>query len=230
MTTTTIRCGHCKQGHATPAEVRACYGVPLNDLEQQLAASLPEPDLVAVFSKASEPEPTDKQLAFIERLYAERPSFERRPVRTRLQASTLIDQLLATPKEVNRGAAGDNSVSAFLQGVPDGYYALPSKTGTNDLDFIVVTTSRSTQNPAAKGRRYVNRYLGGQGVIRISMAEQFQFARTLRELHENFGDGGLQSAMRLFGIELGRCGRCGLPLTDEASRARGIGPTCWSRL
>ena len=34
------------------------------------------------------------------------------------------------------------------------------------------------------------------------------------------------SAAALYGQELGRCGRCGLELTDETSRALGLGPIC----
>lgn len=33
-------------------------------------------------------------------------------------------------------------------------------------------------------------------------------------------------AMKLYGQKIGRCGHCGLRLTDEVSRAYGIGPIC----
>lgn len=35
-----------------------------------------------------------------------------------------------------------------------------------------------------------------------------------------------EAASRLYGQEIGECGRCGRTLTDEASRAEGIGPVC----
>ncbi len=35
-----------------------------------------------------------------------------------------------------------------------------------------------------------------------------------------------ETAARRYGIELGQCGRCGRTLTDEESRAYGIGPVC----
>lgn len=38
-----------------------------------------------------------------------------------------------------------------------------------------------------------------------------------------------KAAMIRYGKELGECGRCGRTLTDEASRAAGIGPVCISR-
>lgn len=36
----------------------------------------------------------------------------------------------------------------------------------------------------------------------------------------------VKEAMMRFGREIGTCGQCGLPLTDETSRAIGIGPIC----
>lgn len=38
-----------------------------------------------------------------------------------------------------------------------------------------------------------------------------------------------ESASRLYGREIGRCGRCGRTLTTEESRAQGLGPVCASR-
>ncbi len=35
-----------------------------------------------------------------------------------------------------------------------------------------------------------------------------------------------ETAMALYGQTLGYCGRCGRSLTDETSRALGIGPVC----
>jgi hypothetical protein len=37
-------------------------------------------------------------------------------------------------------------------------------------------------------------------------------------------------ALARFGREIGSCGHCGRTLTDEESRARGIGPVCFARL
>jgi hypothetical protein len=39
-----------------------------------------------------------------------------------------------------------------------------------------------------------------------------------------------ESAMRLYGHELGKCGMCGRTLTNDESRALGIGPVCRTRL
>jgi Family of unknown function (DUF6011) len=40
---------------------------------------------------------------------------------------------------------------------------------------------------------------------------------------------GAEQASKRYGRELGNCGRCGRTLTDDASRAAGIGPVCASK-
>lgn len=40
----------------------------------------------------------------------------------------------------------------------------------------------------------------------------------------------VKGAMQLFGQKIGKCGACGRTLTDEESRAFGIGPVCRGRL
>lgn len=217
MTSThTIRCGNCRSPHRSVEEVKACtFGVA--------GGPAANPDLVEAYSKAyvheDEAPATEKQLAFIERLLSERPSFTlETPVTTKRNASRLIDKLLGMPKEVNQDAGGNNSLIALLRNVPDGYYALQSKTGNNDFDFIVVRTKDT--------RRYINRYLGGQGQVHISGTEQRAFAQMLT----SFSPATLALIRQLFGKLLGHCGICGRSLTDETSRARGIGPDCWSRL
>lgn len=43
-------------------------------------------------------------------------------------------------------------------------------------------------------------------------------------------DAGAEESMRLYGREIGSCGRCHRTLTDETSRANGIGPECEGKL
>jgi hypothetical protein len=38
-----------------------------------------------------------------------------------------------------------------------------------------------------------------------------------------------KGAMRTYGQQIGQCGKCHRPLTDETSRAEGIGPECRKR-
>lgn len=219
MTTTTthqIVCGNCKQTHPTPQQVKACYGGSgqLPQAELPFADSFP-----AAVTLSNTDGPTEKQLRFIAKLYGERPSLDQIVPATKRGASELIDSILRTPKE-KASTVGAN-IDDLLGDVSDGYYALPCKTDTNDLDFIKVATGKDS------GKRYIKRVLGGQGNIAISYAEQRAFAKNLYDLHQHAGDEPLMNARILFGMELGRCGCCGRTLTDETSRARGIGPTCW---
>lgn len=39
-----------------------------------------------------------------------------------------------------------------------------------------------------------------------------------------------RGCLERYGLELGACGMCGRTLTDEESRARGIGPVCFDKL
>jgi len=39
-----------------------------------------------------------------------------------------------------------------------------------------------------------------------------------------------RAAMIRYGKEIGRCGHCHRTLTDETSRARGIGPVCYAKM
>lgn len=100
--------------------------------------------------------------------------------------------------------------------VAGGYYATISATGTNDFDFWYVKEGRKP------GYRFVKRYLGGQGPIRISGAE------AIRALEAILAEGVDKCGDR-FADEMERCRDCGLPLTDETSRRERRGPVCRSK-
>lgn len=95
-----------------------------------------------------------------------------------------------------------------------GYYAVPSISGNNDLDFFVVHIKNSAKE--------VLRVIGGQPNTRMSFAETKTVVGVLSSLTED----ERHEAQALFGREIGRCGKCGRHLTDEASRARGLGSEC----
>lgn len=153
---------------------------------------------------------TERQLAFLERLLQERPSQrEAVPHPERLsksEASQLIDALLQRPRP-----SGEQ-----LADVPGGHYAVES-TGHNDLAFYRV--DRPTEGRWA-GRVFVKLVVGGhpdQNVPRGHVAGVL--ARIAAD----------PDAAARYGRELGRCCRCNRHLTDETSRALGIGPECRSR-
>jgi len=169
---------------------------------------------------------TPKQLAFLKTLFAERTTNEcamdlRRAMLVAYHAGTFstsaasaaIDLLLKNPAYA-KPAAAPAARGASLPDVPAGHYAVASATGNNDLDFYRV--DRPTEGRFA-GRTYVKRVIGGHADQNISFGE----VRTALERIAADPDAGPR-----YGREIGRCCRCNRHLTDDASRARGIGPDC----
>ncbi len=104
--------------------------------------------------------------------------------------------------------------------LPDGYYAVPCWTGANDLTFIRISTNKGTINPANAGKRYVKNVAGGKG--ELDNVGPGWVAAALAAIEAV----GPEAAAQLYGQEIGHCGRCHRPLTDETSRKRGLGPEC----
>jgi len=103
-----------------------------------------------------------------------------------------------------------------------GGYAVPSRTGRNDLDFWWL------DRPGAgkwDGWTFASRVIGGHPDQRVSRGEQKEALARLMAL----SPAERADARSRFGRELGNCYVCGRTLTDEASRAAGIGPVCASR-
>lgn len=113
------------------------------------------------------------------------------------------------------------SLNDILKDVRDGYFAITSK-GTNDLVFYRVATNKGFHNPSKKGERYVQLIVGGHANETLTGKRAQASANRLAELspleqHE---------AQATYGKEIGVCGKCGKHLTDEVSRAYGMGATC----
>lgn len=235
-------CGNCKGNHDTVQEVRSCYGSALALAERPNEVSSVEPvwpdrtprhgartPVPETYTARNEPVVTEKQAAFIDKLLSERESLEsavnmhpegwRCNIKTKAQASEFISGLLKVEKDK---ANKPPIINEILADVEDGYYAIPSQTGNNDLDFIRIGTNQGRQHPERKGWRRVQRVIGGQGNQTMRNTEATAFARVLSALPAS----ELKEAQVRFGRELGQCGVCGKHLTDETSRAAGIGPTC----
>lgn len=112
----------------------------------------------------------------------------------------------------------DTTPTVDLPDVPAGHYAIES-TGHNDLAFYRV--DRPTEGRFA-GRTFVKLVVGGHPDTNV---RRDHVAGILARIVEA---GVVESAHR-YGREIGRCCRCNRTLTDEASRAAGIGPDCASR-
>lgn len=104
--------------------------------------------------------------------------------------------------------------------VPAGRYATKSLTGNQDLDFWRV--DRPTEGRWA-GRTFVKRVIGGKPDSNVRGV-------TAREALNAILAMGVDESRTLFGTELGFCWKCGRHLTDETSRALGIGPDCRNRM
>lgn len=110
----------------------------------------------------------------------------------------------------------------YFDDVPDAYYAIRDEDQPEDGDHIkffrVSTWKRPWKDEVRPGRK-VEVVIGGNREAPMSRAAARIVLREIRAA-------GPEKSARLFGQKIGRCGRCGLTLTDEHSRAVGIGPTC----
>lgn len=95
--------------------------------------------------------------------------------------------------------------------IPDGNYAVRED---SVVKFYRVSTSK-------RGFKNVQ--------VRASDDLHMLFGKASIAVLHRIVEAGLEASQMLFAIELGRCWRCGKSLTDEESRARGMGPDCASK-
>ena len=92
----------------------------------------------------------------------------------------------------------------------------------NDYGFWAIV------NRPAKGstlpRYYFRQYLGGQGMVRVTMHPEAMIT-----ILKRIRDAGPREAMLKFGELLEKCGDCGRDLTNTESRALRVGPKCRAR-
>lgn len=195
------------------------------DVARQAAAVAPQPSAV-----------TEKQSNFLRKLLTERVGItEAEDIRNALNqarsaktldkgmASEFITRLLAIkPNSVVRqapissGLPGQDGTPPLAKSddawkrpdcVPDGQYALRGEDGiirfysvnTNDgICWVAVHASDERHNIKGRSRHQILDAIAADP----------------------------RSAAILFGHETNHCGRCGRELTDEVSRANGIGPVC----
>lgn len=137
----------------------------------------------------------------------ERPTQEQQMARYRPVTSPAEARVRA-----NREMIGD---------IPAGFFATPSRTGNNDLDFWKVTV---VQSGPYKGYRKVKRVVGGGDsllprLIDVSKPEQAAALGAILQA-------GITTAQEAYADKEERCMKCGRQLTDEDSRARRMGDTC----
>ena len=134
------------------------------------------------------------------------------PGLSKAYASEQIDNVQAWLKANAPGV----SAAPVSTEVPAGRYAVATEDGaTNALAFYKV--DRPTEGKWA-GYTFVKLILGGHQEQRMSRAAGEAILRKIALDPE--------AASQAYGREMGQCGRCGLPLTNDESRAYGIGPDC----
>ncbi len=129
-------------------------------------------------------------------------------------ASALISGLLATPRPAEKPQVGKVDPT-----VPAGRYAIPSG-GHNDLAFYKVDHGK--EGTRWQGYVFLAQLVGGgrEYAVKDRAARSTILGRIAEDV---------ETASRTYGREYGHCGVCNLPLTDEASRAAGIGPICLAK-
>jgi hypothetical protein len=163
------------------------------------------------------PTATERQAEFIKSLLASRTGYtEDFALRVstalaedslpRKKASEVIDFLLKHPNAPK--------AATVTTDVEQGYYAVKSLSGNQDLDFFKVDKPETGK---WAGYTFVKRVIGGHPDVRVRGAE----ARKALDAIAADADAGPR-----YGREIGNCYVCGRHLTDEVSRSLGIGPTC----
>ena len=127
------------------------------------------------------------------------------------EVSAKIDWLKTLPKVVNSG------VGAKHFEVPAGRYAVTGERGQT----VFVKVDVPADGPF-KGKAFV-RVQAGDELLRVNPV-------TRDALLAKIESDGVEVASRRYGRELGSCGVCGRTLTDEVSRAEGIGPICRGKM
>jgi len=106
-----------------------------------------------------------------------------------------------------------------FKNIPAGHYATASLTGKNDYDFWRVDCPAEGR---WAGRIFVKRIIGGKPEAPVRGATRFgALSAIITE--------GIEVCGTRYGVELGQCRKCNRHLTDETSRALGIGPDCRSQ-
>ena len=181
---------------------------------------------------------TEKQLSFISTLARERvlaPEVRARLDRKQASfdvrtASETIAWLLSQPKQqppqqqslrVGDGPAiilpSEASIARAIQAaVPEGRYAIERDGVTK---FYQVDKPKDGK---WAGRTFVSVQASDD---KYPVRDAIQRSEILKAIAVD-----VKGAMLAYGLKLGKCGHCGRTLTDETSRARGIGPICAAKM
>lgn len=163
-------------------------------------------------------EPSEKQRSLAQALGRERKRLKEHAGKEQLEYELFIAGLKRRSisefiGEMLKQPYVEESAKSYFDKLDNGKYALRNL-DDNDVRFYAIT---------GESVRKLYELTGGAG--------DFKFQRIYRPV------GILKriakdpvAAFALFGIEIGKCGRCGSPLTQDHTRKRGIGDTCYAKL
>lgn len=187
-------CGHCKGQHEKVAEVKACYE----------AGKTPEP-----FVKPAGDAATEKQLAFLTKLVAEKPNAAAHLKATTLlltkrEASRLIDAMIAAPRETK--AATPAAAAPTLE---DGMYV---------RDETVIKVYHAVHGSGQQVSKVLRKQADGSWKFDYAGKAGMRGLLPEHRMTEEFA--------KNFGLVYGICIRCAADLTREESIHVGYGPVC----
>lgn len=140
---------------------------------------------------------------------------------TKKQASEWIDRALALPKQSSEFAHRLEEMPR----VPDGRYAIMinSTVANEDVETLKFFKVKTPTDGKWQGFTFLDAGRGGaHGDLQWTPVKALPYKmKVLKQIAKN-----PESAGKKFGQEVGVCCRCGRSLTDETSRAMGIGPDC----
>ena len=110
---------------------------------------------------------------------------------------------------------------AITAQIPCGYYALDG-TDSAKNETVFFRVDRPTEGKWV-GRVFVQSLVGGHEPQRLAREAAPSILRRIAAV-------GWREAVARYGRELNHCGLCSKELTDDESRQRGVGPTCWKKL
>lgn len=206
--------------HVTPAQIEAAKRAMLNGGPAYRDAGSRDSYTVGYGGERTYERPaskpavnglSEKQIKFVNDLLAERVHEYTETEVAEAKADwrkgrAMIDALKAAPRKPYQDPAPARERLDFAS-IPDGNYAIRVD---GVVKFYRVSTRNGYKNVQVRASDDLHPVFGKGGIAVLHRIVEF----------------GLEKSQMLFATELVRCWRCGKSLTDETSRAVGMGPDC----
>jgi hypothetical protein len=144
-------------------------------------------------------------------------------LKIKIAEGPVVSKTVGTPAPIKTNAWGTwRKLAAELVRVGGQHgarFAVDTENGAvNELAFWWIVKNDNGPN----GTRYfIRQVIGGQGAVRVRMSPEAMVA-----IARKIEAAGPVQAMLRYGQEIGSCGHCGRDLTNDKSRAFGMGPKC----